>query len=161
FQSSAGTGGASRHREGKVRSSDMPEAIPVTPDNFVRAESDLMFAALVKEAGGLGKFSHHREAIGPGYVVVRPNRDTRYSMGVFDLDAGPVTITMPDAGKRLMSLMVGDEDHYCPAVYYGAGERTLTRKDIGTRYVALGVRTFVDPSNPDDVKAVHALQDAI
>jgi hypothetical protein len=37
---------------------------------------------------------------------VRPNRDTLYSFAVFDLDAGPVTITLPDAGKRFMSLMV-------------------------------------------------------
>jgi Protein of unknown function (DUF1254) len=37
---------------------------------------------------------------------VLPNRDTFYSFAVFDLDAGPVTITLPDAGKRFMSLMV-------------------------------------------------------
>ena len=63
------------------------------------------------------------------------NRDTLYSQAVFDLDAGPVTITMPDAGKRFMSVMIVDQDHYVPAVYYGAGSYSLTRQDIGTRYV--------------------------
>ena len=50
------------------------------------------------------------------------NRDTLYSAAVFDLDAGPVTITLPDAGKRFMSMQVIDEDHYVPAVVYGAGK---------------------------------------
>jgi hypothetical protein len=34
-------------------------------------------------------------------TVIRMNRDTLYSAGVFDLDAGPVTFALPDPGKRL------------------------------------------------------------
>ena len=34
--------------------------ILVTPDNFVRAESDLYFSGVVKD-GGFGKFMHRRE----------------------------------------------------------------------------------------------------
>jgi hypothetical protein len=93
--------------------------------------------------------------------VIRPNRDTLYSSGVFDLDVGPVTITMPDAGKRFMSMQVVNEDHYVPAVYYGAGSHLLTRQGVGTRYVVVGIRTLVDPNNPNDLQQVHALQDAI
>ena len=78
-------------------------AIPVTPDNFNRAESDMVFAGLVKD-GALGKFVHHREPLSIDFPVVRPNRDTLYSMAVFDLDAGPVTITLPNAGTRFMAL---------------------------------------------------------
>jgi len=37
-----------------------PGAIPVTPDNFPRAESDLYFGSVVHD-GGLGKFVHRRE----------------------------------------------------------------------------------------------------
>jgi hypothetical protein len=88
------------------------------------------------------------------------NRDTLYSAAVFDLDAGPVTIALPDAGKRLMSMQVIDQDHYTHGVFYG-GKHALTKKDIGTRYVLMAVRTLVDPANADDVKRVHALQDAI
>jgi hypothetical protein len=40
------------------------------------------------------------------------NRDTLYSLSVFDLDAGPVTVALPDAGQRFMSMQVIDEDHY-------------------------------------------------
>jgi hypothetical protein len=38
------------------------------------------------------------------------NRDTLYSSGVFDLDAAPITITLPDAGKRFMSTQVISQD---------------------------------------------------
>src|SRR5262245_33523289 len=74
-------------------------AIPVTVDNFVRAESDLYMGNMVKE-GGLGKLHHRREpARIDDQIVIRLNGDTLYSSGVFDLDAEPVMITMPDAGS--------------------------------------------------------------
>jgi hypothetical protein len=57
--------------------------------------------------------------------------------------------------------MIVNEDHYVPQVAYGAGEYTLDKKKIGTRYVLAGIRTLVDPSDPKDVAAVHALQDKI
>ena len=115
---------------------------------------------LAKEAG-LGKLYHRREpARIDEQAVIRLNRDMLYSSGVFDLDAGPVTITMPDAGKRFMSLQVINEDHYVPAVHYGPGVRTLTRENVGTRYVIAGIRTLVDPNDPKDFEQAHALQDA-
>jgi hypothetical protein len=138
------------------------DAVLVTADNFVRAESDLYFGNIVKR-GGFGKFDHNRDlaAVDDKQLVVRSNRDTIYSGAVFDLDAGPVTITMPDAGTRFMSMQVLDEDQYTHMVAYKPGSYTLTKTDIGTRYVIVFVRTFVDPNNPDDVRRVHALQDAI
>jgi hypothetical protein len=41
-------------------------------------------------------------------IVQRGNRDTLCSEGIFDLDAGPVTITLPDSGKRFMTMIVID-----------------------------------------------------
>jgi hypothetical protein len=135
--------------------------VAVTVDNFARAESDTYAGAMVKE-GGLGKFDHRREPASiDKQTVIRLNRDTLYSSGVFDLDAGPATITLPDAGKRFMSLQVINEDHYVPMVLYDAGPHTFTRDKIGTRYMIVAIRTLVDPNNPDDLKQVHALQDAI
>jgi hypothetical protein len=136
-------------------------AVPVTVDNFPRAESDLYMGNGVK-GGGFGKFLHIRTPADiDKQLVIRMNRDTLYSSGIFDLDAGPVTITMPDAGKRFMSMQVIDEDHYVPGVFYGAGSHTLNKDQVGTRYVMVAVRTLVDPSDPKDVDQVHALQDAI
>lgn len=137
------------------------EAVPVTPDNFTRAESDMYFA--VEAAGGaFGKLQHRREMMPiDRQTVIRSNRDTLYSSGVFDLDAGPVTVSMPDAGTRFMSLMIIDEDHYVPFIAHGKGSHTFTREQIGTRYMLVAVRTLVDPEEPADLRAAHALQDAI
>ncbi|HEY4125929.1 MAG TPA: DUF1214 domain-containing protein [Rhizomicrobium sp.] len=139
----------------------MSQAIPVTADSFIRAETDMYFGHIVKN-GGFAKFEHHRE---PADIdkqdVIRLNRDTLYSGAVFDLDAGSVTIILPDAGKRFMSMEVFDEDEYVAMVSYGAGRHVFTKDKIGTRYMCVAVRTFVDPDNADDVRAVRALQDAI
>ena len=87
-------------------------SVPVTVDNFIRAETDRTFAANVKQEA-FGKFEHLRElAAIDDQRVQRQNRDTLYSVGVFDLDAGPVTVSLPDAGKRFMTMIVIDEDHY-------------------------------------------------
>jgi hypothetical protein len=138
------------------------KTVAVGVDNFIRAESDLYFGGILKDGGAIGKFQHRREPAGiDNQTVIRLNRDTLYSSAVFDLDAGPVTIAMPDAGKRFMSLMIINEDHYVPSVTYDGGPHTFTKDKIGTRYMAAAVRTLVDPANPKDVQEVHALQDAI
>jgi hypothetical protein len=135
--------------------------VPVSADNFARAESDLYFSNIVS-AGGFGKFTHIRELTPlDKQLVVRSNRDTLYSAGVFDLDAGPVTISLPDSGDRFMSMQVITEDHYVPAVFYGQGEHTITRGEIGTRYAMVAIRALVNPNDDADVDAVHALQDAV
>lgn len=137
------------------------EPVPVNSDNFVRAESDLYFSGIVAN-GGFGKFDHTR-AMAPldKQTVIRLNRDTLYSSAVFDLDAGPVTITVPEPKNRFVSLMLIDEDHYIHGVHYGAGTHTLTRDDIGTRYVVAAFRFFANPADAEDMKDVHALQDAV
>jgi hypothetical protein len=130
---------------------------PVTADNFIRAESDVNFGVFVQR-GGFGKFNHRRELIPiDGQTVIRPNRDTLYSTAVFDLDAGPVTISLPHAGNRFMSMQVIDEDHYTQGVIYGTGSHTFTR----ARYILMLVRTLVDPADRQDIETVHALQDAV
>jgi hypothetical protein len=136
-------------------------AEPVTVDNFVRAESDLYFGNFAKEGGGLAKLVHRREPASiDNQTVIRLNRDTLYSSAVLDLDAGPVTVTLPDAGSRFMSLMAVSQDHYTTTVY-GAGPHIYDKDGVGTRYVLIGIRTLVDPSDPKDLAEVHALQDAV
>ncbi|CAD6551175.1 hypothetical protein LMG28727_05204 [Paraburkholderia kirstenboschensis] len=137
----------------------VPGALAVTVDNFERAESDMYFGALAKH-GAFGKLFHYRELMPvERQAVVRANRDTLYSVGVFDLDAGPVTITLPDAENRFRSVAAISEDNYVPMVAYGSGPYTFTRTQIGTRYLLIGVRTLADVRDPADMQAVHALQD--
>ena len=98
----------------------------------------------------------------------------------------PSTIRLSSASigthsiQRLCSILGGDGNHHAPqcgqAVYVDASDRRgpvhtssqLWRgplqpdhEKIGTRYIAVAVRTLVDPADPKDVEAVHALQDAI
>jgi hypothetical protein len=136
-------------------------SVPVTPNTFPRAETDLHFSGLVKEAG-LGKFRHQRAPVAiDKQRSVRIDHDMLNSDAVFDLDAGPVTITLPDAGKRFLSMQVIDEDGYTAEVVYGPGEHTLTKDEIGTRYALTAIRIFVDADDPNDLEALHGLQDAI
>jgi hypothetical protein len=136
-------------------------SVPVTVDNFIRAESDLYFSRVVND-GGFGQFHHMRELSPINHqIVVRLNRDTLYSSAVLDLDASPATISLPDSGARFMSLQVISEDHYTTQVAYNAGDYTLTREKVGTRYAIIAIRTLVDPRDSLDVQKVHALQDAL
>ena len=92
------------------------DTVPVTVDNFVRAESDLYLDGASKKFG-FGKFGFESEmAPIDAQTVIRMNRDTLYGAAVFDLDAGPVTVTLPDPGKRFMSMQLINEDEYTPAV---------------------------------------------
>jgi len=137
-------------------------AVPVTVDNFTRAETDRYLTANANVAGGLGTFYHSREPASiDKQTVIRMNRDTLYSFAVLDLAAGPATVTLPNAGKRFMSLMVMNEDHYVQFVAYDNKPHVITQKNMGTRYAFVAVRTLVDPGDPKDLDAVHKLQDAI
>lgn len=136
------------------------ETVPVTVESFVRAETHMYFTNSMNQ-GGFGKLHHNRGVLPiDRQTVIRGNRDTLYSTGVFDLDAGPVTIEMPDAGERFMSLQIITEDQYT-WTEYGAGSHEIDKEAVGTRYVMAGVRTLIDPSKAGDLEAAHRLQDAI
>ena len=131
---------------------------PVNVLNYVRAESDTQFKGYAAKAGGVGKLLNLREVYPvENQTTVRGNRDTLYSVGVYDLSS-PVTIVKPASPDRFQSLLVVDQDMYNPVLKNGAGEVTLTIDDVGTRYVMVLFRTFCDPNSPEDMKQAHALQ---
>lgn len=138
------------------------EPMKVNAFNFARAESDLYFSNVVKRNGGLNKILHDRVATPiDEQTIVRMNRDTFYSSSIHDLAAGPVTVMMPEAeGVRFQSLQVVSQDHYTPFVIYG-GSLELTQDNVGTRYVMLIFRTFVDPTDETDIQAAHGAQDEV
>ncbi|MNZ15990.1 hypothetical protein D3C78_329520 [compost metagenome] len=137
--------------------------VTVTVDNFVRAESDMYMRNLVKSTGGIGQLARRRQlAPVEARTVLRPNRDTYYSIGVFDLDAGPVSVTLPAPGQRFMSMQIVNEDHYTPVpVVYRAGTYRISREQVGTRYAVINVRLLGDPNDARDLAQAFALQDAI
>jgi hypothetical protein len=81
-------------------------------------------------------------------------------MGIFDL-TNPLTVTKPDTGDRYQSMMVVSKDEYIPMVVYKPGDYTLTKDEVGSRYVLVLVRTLVDATKPEDIKAVNEIQDKI
>ncbi len=137
------------------------DPIIVNVDNFDRAQTDMEFDGIVKLAGGINALHHNRT---PTPIdrqnVIRMNRDTLYSLGVVDITNG-ATVTLPDAGKRYMSLMVINNDGYVNEVFYGAGTHELTVDKFDTPVVGLVIRTLANPEDEADLAAAHALQDGI
>lgn len=136
-------------------------AVLVNVDNFVRAESDRMFAAVAKDAGGTGILNHNKVPtpldIQP---IIRMNRDTLYSAAVLDISQG-AELEIPDAGDRYVSVMIVNQDHYINKVFHAAGKYKLETAEFGSEFVLLAARILVDPENPADVAEVNALQDEL
>lgn len=126
---------------------------PVNIKNFVRAETDFYMNKVV-QMGGFGKFYHSRHLPSVDQKVPHMNRDTLHSVGVFDLEAGSLTVILPDTQNKFMSLMAINQDHYVQDVLYGPVRKVFTKEEIGTRYLLLTVRTLA-------VKGAIDLQDKI
>ncbi len=137
------------------------EPVKVNVENFVRAETDRMFADLATASGGSNRWRHIREpAPLDQQTVIRSNRDTLYSTAVVDITQG-ATVTIPDAGSRYLSLMVVNQDHYINAVLHEPGTYELTMERFGTPWVHLAARVLADPNDPADLAVVAAIQDGL
>ena len=122
----------------------------VTPETYIRAESDRQFGVVAKMADGVNRFFHFRRPTPlDKQNIVRMNRDTLYSMAVVDTSKG-ATITVPELPKdRYLSVYLVDNDHYCPFVIYHAGTHELPRD---TQYLRVGVRIQVfNPQDEDEI----------
>ena len=71
--------------------------------------------------------------------VVRMNRETFYSTGVFDMEGG-IDLTIPET-KKYVSTQVVDENHETQPMIYGPGKHKLTAK---TKYRFVVVRSLDD-----------------
>jgi len=132
----------------------------VTVDNFTRAETD-HYLKMRADAGFFGTIRHIREPITVEHQpVVRANRDTLYSYGVFDLTT-PVTISMPHSKGRFQTIRAINEDHYIAEDFYDPGDHLFTKDRVATRYLYITIRTLANPDDPNDLAAAHALQDQV
>ena len=134
--------------------------VPVTALNFVRAESDTYFDGLAAHLG-TRVWSHSRQPADVHHqTVIRMNRDTLYSSVVIDISQG-AQLVLPEAGGRYQTAMVVNQDHYVPRVFSSPGAHPLTIGELDTEFVVVVVRTLVDPTDPQDLAAVAALQDQV
>lgn len=116
--------------------------LTVNVDNFARAESDRMFAAIQAQAGGANRWFHYRKPTPvEQQTVIRMNRDTLYSAAIVDISAG-ARLTIPDAGRRYVSVMIVNQDHYINAVFHDPGEHELTIEQFGTPHVLAAARVL-------------------
>lgn len=133
----------------------------VNVDNFVRAETDRMFADLQRDAAGVNTWNHSRApAAIDRQTVIRLNRDTLYSFAVVDISEG-ATLTIPEAGDRYVSLMVVNQDHYINRLFHEPGDHTIGVDEFDTPWVVVAARILVDSADVDDVASVNALQDEL
>ncbi|NLV54029.1 MAG: DUF1214 domain-containing protein [Acidimicrobiales bacterium] len=133
----------------------------VNLDNFARAETDRMIAAISGVAGGTNVVFHNRTfASLDQQTVIRENRDTLYTVCVIDISEG-AALTMPDGGDRYLSAMIINQDHYINRVIHDAGTHALAVEEHGSGHVVAAIRILVDPNDDADLAAVNALQDQI
>ena len=133
----------------------------VNVDNFARAESDRMFAALAADAGV--------NELRPPSSAGLDRRTSRSSART----ATPCTATRSSTsprgqilrsrtpGSRYLSVMIVNNDHYINDVLHDPGDHRLTVDRYDTDYVLVAVRILVDPNDPADLAAVNELQDQL
>ncbi|MBL7473007.1 DUF1214 domain-containing protein [Robertkochia sp. 1368] len=130
----------------------------VTAENFIRAETDNMYAQMITNAGGTNTFFHFRTPTPlDNQTVIRMNRDVLYSGGVFDAKDG-LEITFPEMpDDRYASIYVIDNDHYVQEIIYTPGVYEIQGN---TRFLYVIIRIQVlDAGNEEEVKMVNGLQD--
>ena len=149
---------AERNIQIELLDDDSPAVSMVTPENYIRAETDFVFADFQKNAGNrINQFYYITDPTPlDQQAVVRMNRDTLYAGAVVDTRSG-ATVTIPEfPDDRYFSLFVIDNDHYAPAVFYESGTHEIPDD---TRYVAMVQRIqLMDPADPDDLALVNRLQ---
>lgn len=135
-------------------------AVHVDIDNFVRAETAFQFDRVIATTGKVNQWGFLRAPVPiDRQTVIRMQRDTLYGSAVVDISDG-AELVLPDTGDRYLSVQVINEDHYTNAVLHDPGTHALTMDEYDTQYVYLIMRILVNPQDPEDLGAVHRLQDA-
>ena len=136
-------------------------ATPVNVDNFARAEVAAQIDRMVGLGAAVNTWVHFRRPTPIDQQnVIRMNRDTLYSVAVVDISEG-ATLTVPDGGRRYLTVMAVNEDGYVNRVFHQPGAHPLTVEEFDTPFVILVARTLMDPGDGDDLAAANALQDGL
>jgi hypothetical protein len=137
-----------------------PAATIVTRENFVRAETDRMFADIPKLAGGVNRLFIIRTPTPLNkQIIVRMNRDTLYAGAVIDASKGGTITLPPSPDGRYMSLHFMDNDHYDLGVISKPGTHPLP---ANSGHIAAAVRIQVyNPNDPQEIALINAWQDKL
>ncbi|CBY20700.1 unnamed protein product [Oikopleura dioica] len=156
FSVLASTFAASETCSKKSTCNETKKLVPVEAINFARVQSH---TNMKKWGGlfGLNRFHHMRKVSGPEDPLQKPNADTLYSIGVIDLSAGPVELSIPDVGDKYLSLTCYDENMYITAYETAPAQFKLRKTENMTRYQVCALRLAVD--NQEEIPELHKMQD--
>lgn len=134
------------------------EPTMVTPETFIRAETDRAFMEMISNAGQTNKFFHFRQPTPlDKQTVIRMNRDVLYSGGVFDASDG-LDITFPEMpDDRYASIFIIDNDHYVQDLIYQPGQYKL-EGNTDFLYIIIRLQVF-DASDNEEIALLNDLQD--
>jgi len=139
----------------------------VSDENYALAETQVIFTKYMKKiaaatkTNGVGVLLNNKKGADPkDHTVMRINFDTLYSFAIVDLNED-LTLTMPETGGRYQSAWIITEEHYNPMAIEKPGVYTLTKKNVGSTYAMIAIRTQANTADPDDLAKANKLQDKL
>jgi hypothetical protein len=145
------------HQTKKEDRNSKVESLIVTPENYIRAETDQTFT-YYSELAPINEFFHYKQLTPlDNQGVVRMNKDCVYSGALIDTKGGAI-LTVPEMpDNRYMSVMLTDNDMYVPDIYHEAGTYQLPED---TRYLFAVIRIqILDPNDEEELEMVNRLQE--
>ncbi len=136
---------------------ELPEielVVPVTPENYVRAETDWNFMRQQSEAD-INTWTHNDRVTKDNQTIIRSNADVVYSLALVDVSKG-ATLSIPKRENGALQLIhYMDENHLTHGVIYAGESVTITPEDLtGGEYVYILARTKVS----DDLEETKTAQ---
>lgn len=137
---------------------DLPEIEaafkPVTPENYVAAETDWNFAGQQAQAP-INTWTHNDPVSKDSQTIIRSNADVVYSLALVDVSAG-ATLSIPERENGALQLVhYMDENHLTHGVIYAGESVTLTPNDLTSgEYIYILARTRIS----DDMAETRAAQ---
>jgi hypothetical protein len=130
---------------------------PVTPDNYVVAETDWNFAGQQAQAP-INTWTHNDPATKDNQTIIRSNADVVYSLALVDVSGG-ATLSIPKRQNGALQLIhYMDENHLTHGVIYAGESVTLTPDDLtGGEYIYILARTQISGDMAETITAQRSM----
>ena len=118
-------------------------AEPVTPENYVVAETDWNFAGQQAQAP-INTWTHNDPATKDNQTIIRSNADVVYSLALVDVSEGATLSISKRENGALQLIHYMDENHLTHGVIYAGESVTVTPDDLtGGEYIYILARTQI------------------
>lgn len=135
----------------------LAQAIEVTADNYVQAETDWNFAAQQKQTA-INTWTHNEPVTEKNQTIIRSNADVVYSLALVDVSKG-ATLSIPKRKNGALQLIhYMDENHLTHGVIYAGESVTLKSSDLTSgNYIYILARTKISDSLKETKAAQHSM----